>query len=258
MDRIGNLETIKFDVMGRCAEDSDFHGIRTLLSSQLLPHTDVDVSNLTDLIIEQNYVGSVIVEDCDTMPGADDDDDDDDTLEEITLLGVTTAVSLAERERFPCVKQLKELLLTLAEKHGRNDALIANLLAEKPCKLGLLINERFVNIPQTIAPPIFFNLKKELQSAVNKKMPFAFTYFVLIAKINKVEIENEVLDEWVNEEEEFLKGKTEYEFEFPLQAENESSIEEEMKQCGQVPYRRVMIFPAHVFEHLIDTLRAGQ
>lgn len=247
------LETIKFDVMGRSAEDSDFHGIRTLLCKQLLPHTEVDVSNMADLVIEQNYVGSVIVEDCtDTMP---DDDDDDDGLEEITLLGVTTVVSLQEREKFPCIRQLRELLQSLAEKHGGNQNVIEGLLREQPCKLGLLVNERFVNIPQTIAPPIFNSLKKELHSAIVKKMPFSFSHYVLISKINKVKIDNEIEDEWVNQEEEYLDDKAVCKFEFPLECEDNEAIEEQMKQIGEVPYRRVLVFKAETFENLIDSLK---
>ncbi|XP_059474314.1 protein BCCIP homolog [Neocloeon triangulifer] len=252
---VANLETIKFDVMGRSAEDTDFHGIRTLLSSQLLPHTDVDVGNFTDLIIEQNYVGSVIVEDCDSMPG---DDDDDDDMEEIILLGVTTAVCLQERERFSCVKQLRELLRSLSEKHGGNSKVIEDLLAEDPCKLGLLVNERFVNIPQTIAPPIFNSLRKELRSAVNKKMAFSFSHYVLIAKINKVKIDNEIVDEWVNQEEEFLDDKAVCKFEFPLEQGDDSSIEEQLRNTEVVPFRRVLVFTSEAFEHLVDSMRTGE
>jgi len=250
------LETIKLDVMGRSAEDTDFHGIRTLLCKQLLPQTEVDVGNLADLIIEQNYVGSVIVEDCtDTMP---DEDEEDDDLEEITLLGVTTVVSLEERDKFPCVRQLRELLHSLAEKHGGDLSAIQPLLRQHPCKLGLLVNERFVNIPQTIAPPIFNSLRKELHSAVNKKMPFSFSHLVLIAKINKVKIENEVEVEWVNQEEEFLDDKAVCKFEFPLECEDNQAVEEQMQQMGEVPFRRVLVIPSEAFEQLVDSLRMTQ
>lgn len=53
------LQEIQVDFEGRNPIDSDFHGIKQLLQ-QLFLKAHINLSELTDLIISQNYVGSVI------------------------------------------------------------------------------------------------------------------------------------------------------------------------------------------------------
>ena len=52
-------EEIQVEFEGRNPVDSDFHGIKQLLH-QLFLKAHINVSDLTDLIISQNYVGSVV------------------------------------------------------------------------------------------------------------------------------------------------------------------------------------------------------
>lgn len=53
------LQEIQVDFEGRNPIDSDFHGIKQLLQ-QLFLKAHINLSELTDLIISQNYVGSVV------------------------------------------------------------------------------------------------------------------------------------------------------------------------------------------------------
>lgn len=53
------FQEIQVEFEGRSPIDSDFHGIKQLLQ-QLLLKAHVNISELTDLIISQNYVGSVV------------------------------------------------------------------------------------------------------------------------------------------------------------------------------------------------------
>merc|ERR1712180_558116 len=67
-------QTLNVEFMGYPAEDSDFHGIKRMLQ-QTLRGLEVDVSGLSDIIISQNYVGSVIKQ------VMDDDDDEEEEMQ---------------------------------------------------------------------------------------------------------------------------------------------------------------------------------
>jgi len=53
------FQKIQVDFEGRSPVDADFHGIKQLLQ-QLFLKAHVNLSELADLIIRQNYVGSVV------------------------------------------------------------------------------------------------------------------------------------------------------------------------------------------------------
>lgn len=52
-------------------------------------------------------------------------------------------------------------------------------------KIGLLINERFVNIPLKIADPLLTSLSNELANIKKKDKSYDFEYFLLISKMYK-------------------------------------------------------------------------
>jgi protein BCP1 len=53
------FQKIQVEFEGRSPDDADFHGIKQLLQ-QLFLKAHVNLSELADLIIRQNYVGSVV------------------------------------------------------------------------------------------------------------------------------------------------------------------------------------------------------
>lgn len=60
-----------------------------------------------------------------------------------------------------CVQQLRQLLVELCREHGtdQSNALVNNLLANDAQPVGLLVNERFINIPAQICVPLFESLR---------------------------------------------------------------------------------------------------
>lgn len=83
---------IEVEFEGRRPEDQDFDGIKLFLR-QLLLKNHVDLGGLTDLIISQNYIGSVVKQ-ADDEPSSDDEDDD-----RMDLFGITTMINLTKRVR---------------------------------------------------------------------------------------------------------------------------------------------------------------
>ncbi|XP_015183909.1 PREDICTED: protein BCCIP homolog [Polistes dominula] len=260
---------IQVDFEGRSPQDSDFFGIKTLLQ-QLFLKAQIDLSALTELIISQNYVGSVIrqSEDCD-----DEDEDEEDTDDIYGVFGITTVINISDKQNVPCIQRLRDLLLELSSEHATDAAytLIKNVLQNDSQPIGLLINERFMNIPTQISVPLFENLISEMKRATSKKMPFEFSYYILICKLYKGDdkkIEKKKKNKnknnsesptiiWSNSEEEIFADKALVSFEFSVENETDSALsglwtetDEEMK-----PYRRVLLIEASTLPSIINTIK---
>lgn len=82
---------IQIDFEGRYAQDPDWHGIKTLLK-QLFLKAHIDLGGLADLIISQNYVGSVVKQATDENESEEDDDDVND------VFGVTTVINISDKQ----------------------------------------------------------------------------------------------------------------------------------------------------------------
>lgn len=161
---IGDKE-LQADFEGRNPEDCDFHGIKQLLR-QLFLKSNVSVGALAQTIISQNYVGSVVKQCLDD--GEDDDDDDDDGSNGV--FGITTVINITKRKDEPSVKQIRDLLIQLADENAdpNTKGLINKILTNDAEHVGLIINERILNIPAAISVPLFASLQSELDRAIKK------------------------------------------------------------------------------------------
>lgn len=82
---------LQLDFEGRNPQDPDYHGIKTLLQ-QLFLKAHIDLGGLTDLIISQNYVGSVVKQ----SDEIDESDDDDNDVNDV--FGITTVINVSDRQ----------------------------------------------------------------------------------------------------------------------------------------------------------------
>jgi len=88
------------DFEGRNPIDSDFHGIKQLLN-QLFLKAHLNLSELTDVIIGQNYVGSVIKQAYDEEVEGSEDEEDDAADSENQVFGITTVLNLTDKQVSP-------------------------------------------------------------------------------------------------------------------------------------------------------------
>ncbi|OXU17072.1 hypothetical protein TSAR_014827 [Trichomalopsis sarcophagae] len=257
---------IQVDFEGRNPQDPDFHGIKTLLQ-QLFLKAHIDLGSLTDLIIQQNYVGSVVKQ---SQDEAESDDEDDDVND---VFGITTVINVSDRQNVPCIQELRDLLKQLANEHATDstNAMIKNVLENDAAALGLLINERFVNIPAQISVPLLENLISEMSRAANKKMPFDFSYYILICKLYKTNEENQkkknkskrknATEEpnviWSNPEEEIFAEEADCSFEFSVEKDTDNGLSGAWTEDDyeMVPYRRVLLFESAKLQQIIDKIK---
>ncbi|XP_012538062.1 protein BCCIP homolog [Monomorium pharaonis] len=265
---IANEQGMEFqvDFEGRNPQDPDYHGIKTLLQ-QLFLKAHIDLGGLTELIISQNYVGSVVKQSADI----DDSDDEDNDINDV--FGITTVINISDKQNILCIQQLRQLLQQLADEHATDavNTMIKSILENDAAQLGLLINERFVNIPAKISVPLLENLISELKRANSKNMPYNFSYFVLICKLYKSEdkkvgkktkgknknADNELSILWSNPEEEIFAEEALVNFEFSVEEEADSGLSGTWTETDDkmIPYRRVLLFEASKLQSIFDKIQ---
>lgn len=263
-------EEIQVEFEGRSPIDSDFHGIKQLLH-QLFLKAHINLSDLTDLIISQNYVGSVVKQ---SEVDVESEDDDDDNTNDV--FGITTVINLTEKQNVECVQQLRQLLRELCQEHGsdQSNVLVNSLLADDSRPVGLLLNERFINIPAQISVPLLESLSKEMKRAKEKKLSFAFSYYIIICKLYKVDgavdnnkkkgggknrtavpLDPDVL--WSNPEEELFDQEADCRFEFSVKSESDTGLSGQWMEDDVImtPYRRVLLLSAEKLDPLIQRIK---
>ncbi|XP_014241577.1 protein BCCIP homolog [Cimex lectularius] len=255
-------EEIQVDFEGRSPTDSDYHGIKQLLA-QLFLKAHLNLSELTDIIIGQSNIGSVVKQSGAGEINEDDDDDDDDDL--MGVFAVTSAVSLSSKKKVEVVQQLRSLLVELSSSHATEECktFIKTAIEDADAPLGLIINERFINIPPQLAVPILQNLSNELKKAVEKKEPYNFSHLIFICKLYKDEerkgkrkkMQDDVI--WSNPEEEIIDQMADYKFEFCVKDEVDSGLSGNWLSGDDtmIPYRRVLIIEANKFDSVIEQIK---
>merc|ERR1719481_1618709 len=250
---------VNFDA--QTATDADFHGIKRLLQ-QLFLKGNVNLSALTDVILGQNHVGSVI-----KQAPLDEDDEDEmesDAVDEV--FGISTVINLTSRltneaksppsEGDKAVKQLVDLLVEKSDKNGGpvQTKTLKGFLTDKEKHIGWLLNERFVNIPAQISLPLYDSLRDEMHSACAKGQKFKFDYFLLLSKALKEMGTKKKEDELIftNGEEELFQEESAFSFAYSVadqQADAETIPEGgNDDDASYEPWRVVMIIPSEKME----------
>lgn len=172
----------------------DFHGLKTLLRQLLdADHHLFDLSALADLILSQPLLGSTVKV----------DGKESDPFAFLTVLNLETHKVRLTPHHFPsfslnnilqsnpAIQQLTHYISektaqpTLAPLHA-----LLNQTNPQP-QVGLILTERFINMPHEIVPPMYTMLLEELQWAIEANEPYSFTHYLLLSK-TYVEIESQL------------------------------------------------------------------
>ena len=79
------------------------------------------------------------------------------------------------------IKDLTKYLISKSANPGLKD-LPALLDPESDAQVGLILTERFVNMPHQIVPPMYSMLLEEIQWANQEKEPYEFTHYLVLSK----------------------------------------------------------------------------
>lgn len=168
-DEITNAEFEAFDPL-----PEDKEGIKALLK-QLFKKEPIELGLLTDYLVENNDLCTVLKQLTEDLKVEDDDED---------VFSLTTILQLNKKELADnqSIKLIKNFLIRTARESGNKE--IVNLLEDKKQKSALILNERFINLPAKVGLLSLKNLMDEL-----KEKKLEFDNFIIICKLLKAKDE---------------------------------------------------------------------
>uniref|UniRef100_A0A2K5ZA19 BRCA2 and CDKN1A-interacting protein n=1 Tax=Mandrillus leucophaeus TaxID=9568 RepID=A0A2K5ZA19_MANLE len=174
-------EKVNIEFEAYSLSDNDYDGIKKLLQ-QLFLKDPVNTAELTDLLIQQNHIVSVIKQ-------TDVSEDSEYDVDEDEVFGFISLLNLTERKGTQCAEQIQELILSFCEKNCEKSMVeqLDKFLNDTTKPVGLLLSERFINIPPQIALPMYQQLQKELAEAHRTNKPCGKCYFYLLISKTFVE-----------------------------------------------------------------------
>ncbi|XP_027711754.1 BRCA2 and CDKN1A-interacting protein [Vombatus ursinus] len=255
-DELVNQE-VNVEFEAHSISSNDFDGIKKLLQ-QLFLKAAVNIVELTNLLIQQNHIGSVIKQT--DVPEESDEEDD----EEEEIFGFISLLNLTERKGAECAEQIKELILSLCEKDMVEQ--LRKLFSDPAKPVGLLLSERFLNVPPQIALPMHQQLQKELAESRQADEPCGkCSYYLMISKTfqeasrnsrNKGNMPHKAL-RFANAEEEFFYEQALLKFSYSVQEESDLALggRWSFDDLPMKPLRTVMVIPASKMSAVMETLK---
>ncbi|XP_072029854.1 protein BCCIP homolog [Amphiura filiformis] len=252
----------------------DFHGIKRLLQ-QLFLKSKVNLSTLIDIILGQSHVGSVIKQSADQLAELDlDSDESDEDQDGDNIFGFITVINITSKKNEGCIQEIKTLLderCSQCESASKASE-FSHLLNNSSHSIGLLINERFVNIPPQLAPPLHNSLQKDVTTAAVKNSKFKFDYYLLLSKTYKDAISPEQGSSkkkskgtkiaesdqlmFANAEDEYFHKESVISFDYPVTDESDTALGGKwtFDDAEMRTFRTVMIVPASKMQHILTQI----
>uniref|UniRef100_A0A182T2T7 Protein BCCIP homolog n=1 Tax=Anopheles maculatus TaxID=74869 RepID=A0A182T2T7_9DIPT len=254
-------EGITVDFEGRNPIDPDLDGIKQLLG-QLFVKAHIDLTELAGVVVAQNYVGSVLKQ---AYNEGDDDEEDEDTDMGDpcqVVFGVTTVINLANKQELASVRQLKKMVFEKAEKYATELVIqqFREALEGGSKTTGLLLNERFINIPAAVCVPMCENLLSEMERARSKGMPFTFDYYLMIVKYYQQAADGDKPAEilYSNDEEEYFIKDSCASFDYSVQKETTTALagQWQKKDAELQPFRKVLLIEASKLPSIVSSIKS--
>jgi len=228
-------------------EEIDFHAIKNFLLPYLTGQS-LNASELANLIIAQNnYVGTVV-----KVEGEDE------------TYGFVSVINVHKHKNLTAVKQIKEYFLSQAPSQAERARLEA-LFNDETKPLGLLLNERLLNLPPQLAPHLHKALFTEIQAAVEDgETSYRFENYLMLSsqyshssgdstkkpKFKKGRTGDEIY--FNRAEEEFYQKESSFFFTFPVMHGEEASrwtLDGSLKDN-----RAVLVIHRSKIAHIMDQL----
>ncbi|XP_007935085.1 BRCA2 and CDKN1A-interacting protein [Orycteropus afer afer] len=218
--------TVEFEA--HTISENDHDGIKKLLQ-QLFLKAPVNTAELTDLLIQQSHVGSVL-----KQTDVSEDSGDDVDVDEDEIFGFISLLNLTERKGTQCAEQIKELILSCCERSAEKSVVeqLDRLLNDTARPVGLLLSERLINVPPQIALPMHQQLHMAQSDSSTRTVTVACSRALFVAKA-------------------VLK------FSYSVQEESDTCLggRWSFDDIPMKPLRTVMLIPADSMEGIMEKLK---
>lgn len=152
--------------------EDDINGVAALLRQSLLQF--VDCHSLASYLISLKETTQVIAQEAPEEENVSEDDEpDDDIYGVVSVIDLSASKEANKEVKSEQVDAKKKLLKFLKEKCPK---LKESLDDDSAIKYGMIVNERYINLPPQLALPTFKALTQNLESS-------KFTHLIFVSKI---------------------------------------------------------------------------
>ncbi|KAI9291745.1 hypothetical protein K502DRAFT_308819 [Neoconidiobolus thromboides FSU 785] len=237
-------------------KEIDFHNIKNFMTNYF-GKDRIDTSDLADLIISQPLIGTTIK-----------------AVEEDDALAIFTILNMNVHESKNSITQIRDYILSSSRNNQPLYNLLQALLAPGSTRhLGLLLNERLINMPVQIAPPMYKMLGEEIEWAIQDKEPYNFEYILLLSKTYK-EVESQETGEggkddqdrkkrrnqpsagafYINLEDEIVSKFAEFEQVLEYHNSAVPDSKRAFSEFGVLPGRKFFLFHSSKYHQILQAL----
>eukprot|EP00833_Pecoramyces_ruminatium_P009834 jgi/Orpsp1_1/1183866/evm.model.c7180000086988.2 len=247
-------------------QPQDFYGYKILLK-QIFgnDHEYINLSDLADLVLSQPLLGS-------SVKVQSEDPKKEDPYAMLSVL------NMQEHKDKISIQQIKKYLNDRLTKKPVSLKKLNGYLNDESKPVGLLLNERLINMPPQVVPPMFRMLLEEIQWAIDDKEPYEFAYYMIISKLyrmveskvdkdenapqtsvkknKKSRIDPEDLNKvfYFQPEDEIIEKYSVLKVDFRMAKATNTDSKRTFYDYGIDPFRRVLIFPADKLQNITDEI----
>ncbi|ORX77083.1 hypothetical protein BCR32DRAFT_329069 [Anaeromyces robustus] len=247
-------------------QPQDFYGYKILLK-QIFgnDHEYINLSDLADLVLSQPLLGS-------SVKVQSEDPKKEDPYAMLSVL------NMQEHKDKVSIQQIKKYLNDRLTKKSVSLKKLNGYLNDESKPVGLLLNERLINMPPQVVPPMFRMLLEEIQWAIEDKEPYEFAYYMVLSKLyrmveskvdkdenapqtsvkknKKSKINPEDLNKvfYFQPEDEIIEKYSVLKIDFRMAKSTNTDSKRTFYDYGIDPFRRVLIFPADKLQIITDEI----
>lgn len=250
-------------------QPQDFYGYKILLK-QIFgnDHEYINLSDLADLVLSQPLLGS-------SVKVQSEDPKKEDPYAMLSVL------NMQEHKDKESIKQIKKYLNDRLTKKPVSLKKLNAFLNDESKPVGILLNERLINMPPQVVPPMFRMLLEEIQWAIEDKEPYEFAYYMIISKLYKMveskvdkdenapqtsvkkskkakieKINPEDLNKvfYFQPEDEIIEKYSVLKVDFRMAKATNTDSKRTFYDYGIDPFRRVLVFPADKLQTITDEI----
>ncbi|KAF9437732.1 Mss4p nuclear export [Entomortierella beljakovae] len=183
----GEQDIINVDFEFFDPKEIDFHAVKNLLAQYFASDSILfALSELSDIVVSQPNVGTTI-----KVNG-----EESDPFSILTVLNMnqhlynihntpatngSSSSASATSKPSQAMTQIRDYVYTKSKQNEKLHAKLKELLGSGSKKeVGLVISERFINMPVETAPPMWKMMLDEVKGATAEGLPFNFEYYLLL------------------------------------------------------------------------------
>jgi len=201
------------------------------------------------------------VEDEEEVEAMDDEEDYD-------VYGVTSVIPLTSYADNECIKQIRNILTTYTPKTNE----IHKLLSTESSKIGLIVNERFSNLPPKISLPSYQQLFSDLKAAKRDKhvkLDLDLDWYLMVCKVLKPKANDKSKTSsesdksattdpsvtYVNAEEEIFDEESDERFEYSVAKQCDADVYDWKNEDNLLePFRKLLLLSTQSWSKAIERL----